>query len=117
MNMAEVTMKSISDKEPNHNYNAPSPSQVPVKNKDKKPTPIIDKVETIQKKDENFQSPTASLKALEHRLNLIQSPPESKVLSSQGSSIPTAHNEYEKMLRYLEAESRAHIKTEQQMKL
>jgi hypothetical protein len=47
MNMAEVTMKSISDKEPNHNYNAPSPSQVLVKNKDKKPTPIIDKVETI----------------------------------------------------------------------
>ena len=52
--MAEVSMKSISDKEPNHNYNAPSPSQVPVKNKDKKPAPIIEKVETGYKKDENF---------------------------------------------------------------
>lgn len=38
-------------------------------------------------------------------------------MSSASSSIPSAHNEYEKVLRQLESECRNHIKVEQQMKL
>ena len=69
------------------------------------------------------KSPSSTYKDLQRKLELIQSPSESKVSESQTddqgsqSSIPQAHREYEKILRQLEAECRHHIRCEQQMKL
>ena len=48
---------------------------------------------------------------------MVESPPQSKFSESVFSSIPPAHEEYEKMLRYLEQESRLHIQNEQQMRI
>ena len=55
---------------------------------------------------------------LQRKLDMVASPSDSKHGSSpSASSIPPAHKEYEKYLRQLESECRAHIKCEQQMKL
>jgi hypothetical protein len=56
-----------------------------------------------------LQTPTSSILDLQRKLDEIGSPTS---CISEGTSIPVAHREYEKILRQLESECRNHIKVE-----